>query len=63
LIDYTYAAIVPLLPEVAGFDSNQPATLFCRSLGGGALTYTLTKARWGLFRILPFKPTWRSTFP
>jgi len=56
LIDYSYALIVPLLPEIAGFKKQAPATILCRSLGAGALTYSaLTKARWGLFRVLPFK--------
>jgi hypothetical protein len=56
LIDYSYAAIVPLLPEIAGFKNQESAKLLCRSLGAGALSYSLlTKARWGLFRILPFK--------
>ncbi|WP_114941175.1 hypothetical protein [Mucilaginibacter endophyticus] len=56
LIDYTYAAIVPVLPELAGFRKRETAKVLCRSLGAGALTYTLlTKARWGLIPLLPFK--------
>jgi hypothetical protein len=56
LIDYSYALIVPFLPEVAGFDKDQTARTLCRSLGVGALGYSLlTKARWGLLRVLPFK--------
>ena len=56
LIDYTYAPIVPLLPELAGFRKQEQAKVLCRSLGAGALTYTLlTKARWGLIPVLPFK--------
>ncbi len=56
LIDYTYAAIVPLMPELAGFRKQKQAKMLCRSLGAGALTYTLlTKARWGLVPLLPFK--------
>jgi hypothetical protein len=56
LIDYTYAALVPLLPELAGFSNIQSAKLLCRGLGAGALSYSLlTKARWGLIRVLPFK--------
>jgi hypothetical protein len=55
-IDYAYAFLVPMLPEMAGFEKNESARLLCRALGGGALTYSLlTKARWGLIRVLPFK--------
>jgi hypothetical protein len=56
VIDYAYAAIVPLLPELVGFSDSQSPKILCRGLGAGALTYSLlTKARWGLIRILPFK--------
>jgi hypothetical protein len=56
LIDYSYALIVPLLPEIIGFKRQKSAGLLCRSLGAGALVYTmLTKARWGLIPLLPFK--------
>jgi hypothetical protein len=56
LIDYSYAVIVPLLPEIAGFKNKESAKLLCRGLGAGAVSYSLlTKARWGLIRILPFK--------
>jgi hypothetical protein len=55
-IDYAYAAIVPFIPEMAGFSDQEKATLLCRLLGGGALTYTmLTKAEWGVIKLLPFK--------
>jgi hypothetical protein len=56
LIDYSYAAIVPLLPELAGFNHNDDAKNLCRTVGGGALLYTaLTKAEWGAVKVLPFK--------
>lgn len=56
LIDYSYALVVPLLPEIAGFKHLESAKLLCRGLGAGALSYSLlAKARWGLFRLLPFK--------
>jgi len=55
-IDYSYALIVPLLPEIVGFKKQKKANLLCYSLGAGALGYTLlTKARWGLIPVLPFK--------
>lgn len=54
-IDYSYSAIVPLLPEIVGLKGSPTASLLCRTLGGGALAYTvLTKAKWGLFKVLPF---------
>jgi hypothetical protein len=56
IIDYSFALIVPLLPEIAGFKQQKSAGYLCRSLGAGVLVYTgLTKARWGLFPVLPFK--------
>jgi len=55
-IDYAYAALVPFIPEIAKFDNEEKATLLCRLLGGGALAYTaLTRAEWGLYRVLPYK--------
>lgn len=55
-IDYTYAALVPLMPEIAGFKDEEKAALLCRVLGGGAFAYSaLTKAEWGLYKVLPFK--------
>lgn len=55
-IDYAYVAIVPLLPQLAGFKKVKKANILCQALGAGALGYTvITKARWGLIRILPFK--------
>jgi hypothetical protein len=56
VIDYSYALIVPLLPEIIGFKMQKAASALCRSLGAGALAYTVvTKARWGLFPVLPLK--------
>jgi len=55
-IDYGYALVVPMLPEIAGFEKVVNAKVICRGLGAGALSYTLlTKAKWGLIRLLPFK--------
>ncbi|GAA4916827.1 hypothetical protein GCM10023313_20510 [Mucilaginibacter defluvii] len=56
LIDYSYAAIVPLLPELAGFSKLRMAKTACRLLGAGALGYTLlTKAPYTALRVLPFR--------
>ena len=55
-IDYGYAIMLPLMPEIAGFKKQRTASLLCRGLGAGAFAYTLlTKARWGLIPLLPFK--------
>ncbi|WP_143822874.1 hypothetical protein [Mucilaginibacter sp. MD40] len=44
------------MPELADFDKDEKARVLCRLLGGGALAYTaLTKAEWGLIKLLPFK--------
>jgi hypothetical protein len=56
IIDYSYAAIVPLLPELIGFKKQHAAKSICRALGAGALSYTLvTDARWAPIHWLPFK--------
>jgi hypothetical protein len=56
LIDYSYALIVPMLPEITGFKKQESAKVLCRALGAGTLTYSLlTKARWGFIRLLPFQ--------
>lgn len=56
IADYSYAIIVSALPELAGFTHEKKATLLCRVLGGGALSYSLlTKAEWGVIRTIPFK--------
>ena len=55
-IDYAYALTLPLLAEMVGFNKNKTAKTLCRTLGAVALSYSLlTKARWGLIKILPFK--------
>lgn len=54
--DYTYAALSAVLPEIAGFEEEEKAKMLCRVISGGTLAYTLlTRAEWGLFKIIPFK--------
>lgn len=54
--DYAYAALSAVLPEIAGFEEEKKAKLLCRIISGGTLTYTLlTRAEWGLFKVIPFK--------
>jgi hypothetical protein len=56
VIDYAYSIVVPFLPEATGFNDAIPAKNLCRALGAGALTYTLlTKARWGMYPLIPFR--------
>jgi hypothetical protein len=55
-IDYAYGAVVAVLPELVKFKQEQKAVTLCRALAGGALLYSLlTKAEWGVARVLPFK--------
>jgi hypothetical protein len=55
-IDYAYSAAVAFLPELANFKDNKTATTLCRTLAGGALLYSmLTKAEWGVAKVIPFK--------
>jgi hypothetical protein len=43
------------LPEVAGFKDDSSAKTFC-CLGAGVISYSLlTKARWGIYPLLPFR--------
>ncbi|WP_374951327.1 hypothetical protein [Mucilaginibacter sp.] len=56
IIDYTYAAVVPHIPELVGFNNQVAPTAICRALGAGALTYTLlTDAKWGLIKLIPMR--------
>jgi len=56
IIDYAYGAVVAALPELAGFQKEKNAATLCRTLAGGALTYSLlTKAEWGAVKAIPFK--------
>lgn len=54
--DYTYAALTAILPELVGFEEEEKAELLCRIISGGTLAYTLlTRAEWGLIKVIPFK--------
>ena len=56
VIDYTYSAVVAVLPELVDFKETKSATMLCRTLAAGALTYSLlTKAEWGAIKVIPFK--------
>jgi len=54
--DYLYAAVAAMLPELAGFEEEEKAKILCRTISGGTLAYTLlTRAEWGLIKLIPFK--------
>lgn len=55
-IDYAYGAIVALLPELVKFKDAKTPTTLCRTLATGAFAYSLlTKAEWGVAKVIPFK--------
>lgn len=54
--DYLYAPLVFAAPTLAGFEEEEQAATACHLIGGGVMaSTTLTKAEWGLCRVLPFK--------
>lgn len=57
LADYPYLLAVSTAPETVGFAEDSPtATALCRAIGGGVLaTSLLTRAEWGVVRVLPYK--------
>ena len=56
LIDYAYGITLPVLPQMIGFKNDKVAKVLFRGIGGVVLGYSaVTKAKWGLFRLLPFK--------
>jgi hypothetical protein len=56
LIDYAYGITLPLLPEIVGFKKSSVAQNLLRGIGGVVLGYSaVTKAKWGLMRLLPFR--------
>jgi hypothetical protein len=56
LADYVYAPTVFTAPESVGFTEQKTATALCRAVGSGVLVSTLlTRAEWGLVRVMPYK--------
>lgn len=56
LIDYAYVPLVAAAPELVGFKDELTATTLTRLLSSGVLAATLlTRAEWGLLRLIPFK--------
>jgi hypothetical protein len=54
--DYTYAPLVALAPNLAGFEDEKTAATICHVLSAGLLGSTLfTRAEWAPFKLIPFK--------
>ena len=56
IADYAYAPLVYAAPNLAGFTHIKAATQLCRIIGVSTLASTvMTRAEWGLVRVIPFK--------
>ena len=56
IADYPYVALVGTAPETVGFADEKAATRLCRVMSGGVLlSALLTRAEWGVVRVIPFK--------
>lgn len=54
--DYSYIPAIAAAPEAIGFTEEKSATTLCRVLSGGILLTTLmTRAEWGVVKVIPFK--------
>jgi len=54
--DYTYIPLVSSAPHLVGFTENKTATTLCYVLGSTILASSLvTRAEWGVFKVLPYK--------
>lgn len=56
LADYVYAPTMAAAPEFFGFAHNEKAAGISRMIGAGVLASTvLTRAEWGLAKLMPYK--------
>lgn len=54
--DYAYAPTAAASPELFGFSDQKTASTLARVIGGGVLLSTLlTRAEWGVVKVMPFK--------
>lgn len=54
--DYAYAPLMFAAPEISGFTGEDKAVTVSRIVGSGVLAATmLTKAEWGIYKVLPFE--------
>jgi hypothetical protein len=55
-IEAAYVPLIAAAPELFDFEDEKTAKLLCRIQAGSALVSSLlTRAEWGLFKIVPFK--------
>ncbi len=55
-IEHNYIAAVATAPQTVGFEEEKTAVLLCRIFSSGVLvTSLLTRAEWGMIRVLPYK--------
>jgi hypothetical protein len=55
-IEHNYVAAVATAPQTAHFENEEKAVLLCRVFSSGVLvTSLLTRAEWGMIRVLPYK--------
>jgi hypothetical protein len=56
IADYPYIALVSSAPDLIGFKDQKTATLLCRILSGTImLSSFLTRAEWGIAKVMPYK--------
>ena len=56
LTDYPYVALVSSAPSLVGFKNEPAAAILCRILSGTILISSfLTRAEWGVARVMPYK--------
>lgn len=54
--DYSYVPLVAAAPSLVGFTNEKTATQLTRVLSGSILASSLlTRAEWGLLKVLPYK--------
>jgi hypothetical protein len=54
--DYSYIPLVSSAPHLVGFTDNKTATTLCYVLSSTILASSLvTRAEWGLFKVMPYK--------
>jgi hypothetical protein len=54
--DYSYIPLVSSAPHLVGFTENKTATTLCYVLSSTILASSLvTRAEWGLFKVMPYK--------
>lgn len=54
--EVTYIPAVALAPKLGGFEDDETATMLCRAIAGmGLVSSLLTRAEWGVVRVVPFK--------